>query len=89
LDEIPSSSEAGSESSSEALILDEEEDLSKQPSYKRMRALSKIRSSSIEPEDRSDDEEDTSVPIYMDTSHEVPDQSQVRILSIPRIWGGD
>ena len=82
LDEIPSSSEAGSESSSEALILDEEEDLSKQPSYKRMRVLSTFRPSSIEPEDRSDDEEDASVPIYMDTSHEVPDQPQVRILSI-------
>jgi len=87
LDEIPSSSEAGGESSSEALILDEEEDMSKQPSYKRMRALSKIRSSSIEPEDTSEDEEDASVPIYMDTSHEVPDQPQVRILSTPGDMG--
>ena len=85
LDEIPSSSEAGSGSSSEALILDEEEDLSKQPSYKRMRALPKIRPSSIEPEDTSEDEEDAPVPIYMDTSHEVPDHPQVRMLSTPGI----
>jgi len=80
LDEIPSSSEAGGESSSEALILDEEEDLSKQPSHKRMRALSKIRPSSIEPEDTSEDEEDAPVPIYMDASHEMPNHPQVRIL---------
>jgi hypothetical protein len=79
LDEIPSSSEAGGESSSEALILDEEEDLSKQPSYKRMRAISKIRPSSIEPEGTSEEEEDGSAPIYMDTSREVTDQPEVRI----------
>ena len=85
LDEIPSSSEAGGGSSSEALILDEEEDLSKQPSYKRMRALSKFRPSSIEPEDTSEDEEDAPVPIYMDTPHELPDHPQVRILSTPGI----
>lgn len=83
LDEIPSSSEAGGESSSEALILDEEEDLSKQPSHTPMRALSTILPSSIEPEDTSEDEEDASAPIYMDTSHEVPDLPQVRILPIP------
>jgi hypothetical protein len=81
LDEIPSSSEAGDESNSEALILDEEEDLSKQPSYKRVRALSTIRPSSIEPEDTSEDEEDAPVPVYMDISHKVPDHHRVRILS--------
>ena len=82
LDEIPSSSE-GDESNSEALILDEEEDLSKQPSYKRVGALPTIRPSSIEPEDTSsEDEEDAPVRIYMDTSHEVPDHTRVRILSI-------
>lgn len=81
LDEIPSSSEAGDESNSEALILDEEEDLSKQPSYKRVKALSTIRPSSIEPEDTSEDEEDAPMPVYMDTSHEVPDHHRVRILS--------
>jgi hypothetical protein len=83
LDEIPSSSEARSESSSEDLMLDEEEDLSKQPSHKHRRAHSKIRSSSIEPEHTSEDEEDVSAPVYMDTSHEVPDHPQVRILRYP------
>ncbi|KAI0256093.1 hypothetical protein BJV78DRAFT_1278655 [Lactifluus subvellereus] len=37
LDEIPSSSETGSETSSEDLMLDEEEDLSQQPSRKLMK----------------------------------------------------
>lgn len=83
LDEIPSSSEARSESSFEDLILDEEEDLSKQPSHKHTRAHPKIRSSSIEPEHTSEDEEDVSAPVYMDTSHEVPDHPQVRILRYP------
>jgi hypothetical protein len=82
-DEIPSSSGAGSESSSEDLLLDEEEDLSKQPSHKLTRAQSKIRPSSIEPEDTSEDEEDVSAPVYMDTSHGVPDHSQVRIFHYP------
>lgn len=85
LDEIPSSSEARSESesSSEDLMLDEEEDLSKQPSHKHTRAHSKIRLSSIEPEHTSEDEEDVSAPVYMDTSHEVTDHPQVRILRYP------
>jgi hypothetical protein len=83
LDEILSSSEEGSESSSEDLMLDEEEDLSNQPSHKRTRAHSKIRPSSTEPEHTSEDEEDVSAPVYMDTSHEVPDHPQVRILRYP------
>jgi hypothetical protein len=83
LDEIPSSSEAGCESSSEDLVLDEEEDLSKQPSQKRMRALSTTRPSPIEAEHTSGDEEDASLPVYMDTSHAVPDHPQVRILHRP------
>jgi len=83
LDEIPSSSEAGCESSSEDLVLDEEEDLSKQPSQKLMRALSKTRPSPIEAEHTSGDEEDASLPVYMDTSHAVPDHLQVRILHLP------
>lgn len=68
LDEIPTSSETEeSKSSSEDLVLDEEEDLSPQPSHKR-RKLSITRPSSIEPELTSEDEEDLSVPVYMDTS---------------------
>jgi hypothetical protein len=80
LDEIPSSSsEAESETSPEDLVLDEEEDLSRQPLHKQLRALSTTRPSSIEPEPTSEDEADGLMPVYMDTSHEVPDRSQVRI----------
>lgn len=77
LDEIPSSSETGSISSSEDLELDEEEDLSIQPSHKQTRKLSTTRSSSIEPEPTSEDEEDALMPVYMDTSHEALDRSHV------------
>jgi hypothetical protein len=82
-DEIPSSSGAGSESSFEDLILDEEEDLSKQPSHTPTRTQSKTRLSTIEPEDTSEDEEDVSAQVYMDTSHEMPDHPQVRIFHYP------
>jgi hypothetical protein len=80
LDEIPSSSETESESSSEDLVLDEEEDLSLQPSHKQ-RKLSITRPSLIEPELTSEDEEDPSAPVYMDTSHDVFDHSQVCMFS--------
>ena len=79
LDDIPSSSETESESSSEGLVLDEEEDLSLQPSHKERRKLLITRPSSIEPESTSEDEEDFSVPVYMDTSHDALDYSQVCI----------
>ena len=84
LDEIPSSSETESKSSSEDLILDEEEDLSPQPSHKQRRKLSINRPSSIEPELTSENEEDPSVPVYMDTSHNVIDHSQVCIVQLAR-----
>jgi hypothetical protein len=80
LDEIPSSSETESKSSSEDLVLDEEEDLSLQLSHKQ-RKLSLTRPSLIEPELTSEDEEDPSVPVYMDTSRDVLDLSQVCMFS--------
>jgi hypothetical protein len=82
LDEIPSSSESGSNSSSEDLVLDEEEDLSLQPSHRQTRKLSTTRSSSIEPEPTSEDEDDPSMPVYMDTSHEALDCSHVCIVHL-------
>jgi hypothetical protein len=82
LDEIPSSSETESESSSEDLMLDEEEDLSLQPSHKQRRKLSITRRSSIEPELTSEDEEDPSMPVYMDTSHDVLGHPQVCIVQL-------
>jgi hypothetical protein len=82
LDEILSSSETGSRSSSEDLVLDEEEDLSLQPSHKRTRRLSTTRSSSIESEPTSEDEDDPSMPVYMDTSHETLDRSHVCIIHL-------
>ena len=87
LDEIPSSSETGSESNAEDLVLDEEEDLSRQPSHKQSRTLSKTRAPSSEPEQTSEDEDDASVPVYMDTSHEVPDRPEVRILHLVILCG--
>lgn len=77
LDEIPSSSETGSETSSEDLMLDEEEYLSRQLSRKQMKVPSMAPLSSIEPEPTSEDEENASLPVYMDTSHEVPRCSSV------------
>ncbi|KAH9176299.1 hypothetical protein EDB89DRAFT_146346 [Lactarius sanguifluus] len=73
LDEIPSSSETGSESSPEDLMLDEEEDLSRQPSRKQ-KPLSKSRLSSMEPEPEHTSEDDGSASshVFMDTSNEVP-----------------
>jgi hypothetical protein len=82
LDEIPSSSETESKSSSEDLVLDEEEDLSLQPSHKQRRKRLITRSSSIEPELTSEDEEDPSVSVYMDTSHDVLDRPQVCIVQL-------
>jgi hypothetical protein len=82
LDEIPSSSETESKSSFEGLVLDEEEDLSLQPSRKQ-RKHSMAHPSSIEPELTSSDEEDPSVPVYMDTSHDALDHSQVCITQLP------
>jgi hypothetical protein len=71
LDEIPSSSETGSESSPEDLMLDEEEDLSRQPSRKQ-KAFSKNRLSSIEPETEppSEDEGSASLHVFMDAPNE-------------------
>jgi len=80
LDEIPSSSETESKSTSEDLMLDEEEDLSIQPSHKQTRKLSMTRQSLIEPDLTSEDEEDPSVPIYMDISHKAVNHSQVCIV---------
>ena len=80
LDEIPSSSETESKSSSEDLVLDDEEDLSLQPSHRQRRKLSITRPSSIEPE--LTDEEDPSMPVYMDTSHDILDHSQVCIVQL-------
>jgi hypothetical protein len=82
LDEIPSSSETESKSNSEDLALDEEEDLSLQPSHKQRRKLSITRPFSIEPELTSEDEEVPSVPVYMDTPHGVLDHSQVCIVQL-------
>jgi hypothetical protein len=82
LDEIPSSSESGSKSSAEDLMLDEEEDFSLQPPHKPTRKLSKIRPSSTEPELTSEDEEDSLIPVYMDTSHGALDRSQVCIVHL-------
>ncbi|KAH9961343.1 hypothetical protein BC827DRAFT_342809 [Russula dissimulans] len=76
LDEIPSSSETGSESSAEDLVLDEEEDLSRQPSHRQSKTLSKTRAHSSEPEQTSEGEDDASMPVYLDTSHEVPDRPE-------------
>lgn len=71
LDEIPSSSETGSETSPEDLMLDEEEDLSRQPSRKQ-KMFSKNRLSSIEPETEpsSEDEGSASLHVFMDTPNE-------------------
>ncbi len=82
LDEIPLSSETESKSSSEDLVLDEDEDLSIQPSHKRTRKRSIIRPSSIDPELTSGDEEDSLIPVYMDTSHEPLNHSQVCIVHL-------
>jgi hypothetical protein len=82
LDEIPSSSETESKSSSEDLVLDDEEDLSLQPLHKQRRKLSITRASSTEPELISEDEEDPSMLVYMDTSHGVLDHSQVCIVQL-------
>jgi hypothetical protein len=82
LDEIPSSSETESKTSSEDLVLDEEEDLSLQPSHKQRGKLLISRPSLIQPELTSEDEEDPSVPVYMDTSHDVLDHSQVCIVQL-------
>ncbi|KAH9061262.1 hypothetical protein EDB87DRAFT_1610849 [Lactarius vividus] len=73
LDEIPSSSETGSESSPEDLMLDEEEDLSRQPPRKQ-KLLSTSRLSSIEPEPEPTSEDDGSASshVFMDTPNEVP-----------------
>ncbi|KAI9463649.1 hypothetical protein BJY52DRAFT_1252889 [Lactarius psammicola] len=81
LDEIPSSSETGSESSSEDLMLDEEEDLSRQPSRKQ-RTLSKSRLSSMEPEPEptSEDEGSASLHVFMDTPNEMQHCIPVSIL---------
>lgn len=81
LDEIPSSSETESKSSSEDLVLDEE-DLSPQPSHKQRRKPLITRPSLIEPEFTSEDEEGLSVPVYMDTSHDVPDHPRVCIIQL-------
>jgi hypothetical protein len=81
LDEIPSSSETESKSSSEDLVLDEEEDLSLQPSHKQRKLLIN-RPSSIEPELTSEDEEDPPVPVYMDTPHDVLGHSQVSTVQL-------
>jgi hypothetical protein len=89
LDEIPSRSETGSETSSEDLILDEEEDLSRQPSQKQMRVLSTVPLLSIEPESTSEDEERASLPIYMDTSHEVPHRPSVSFFHLQEVSDGD
>ena len=80
LDEIPSSSETGSESGPEDLMLDEEEDISRQPSYKQSGGFSTTRQFSIESEHTSTDEGNASVPIYMDTPREVFNPLHVRIL---------
>lgn len=77
LDEIPSSSETESKSSSEDLVLDEEEDLSLQPPHKQRRKHSITRPFSIEPGLTSEDEEDLSAPVYMDTSPDALDHSRV------------
>lgn len=81
LDDILSSSETESKSSSEDLMLDEEEDLSLQPSHKRKRIVSTTRTSSIEPELTSEDEED-SLMVYMDTLHDALDRSQVSVIHL-------
>jgi hypothetical protein len=79
LDEIPSSSETGSESSPEDLMLDEEEDLSRQPPRKQ-KAFSQNRPSSIEPETEpsSEDEGSASLHVFMDTPNEVQHYIPVR-----------
>ncbi|KAH8990480.1 hypothetical protein EDB92DRAFT_746741 [Lactarius akahatsu] len=72
LDEIPSSSETGSESSPEDLLLDEEEDLSRQPPRKQ-KPFSKSRLSSMEPEpEPTSDDGSASSHVFMDTPNEVP-----------------
>ncbi|KAH9002106.1 hypothetical protein EDB86DRAFT_364833 [Lactarius hatsudake] len=73
LDEIPSNSETESESSPEDLMLDEEEDLSRQPPRKQ-KPLSKSRLSSMEPEPEPTSEDDGSASshVFMDTPNEVP-----------------
>ncbi|KAI9459080.1 hypothetical protein F5148DRAFT_308436 [Russula earlei] len=81
LNEIPSSSETGSESSAEDLILDEEEDLWRQPPHKQIIALLTTRPSSTEPERTSEDEDNASAPV--DMSHEVSDRPQ----KLPPIGG--
>jgi hypothetical protein len=75
LDEIPSSSETGDETTSEDLNFDEE-NLSRQPSRKQMKVLSMTP---MEPEATSDDEDITSLSVYMDTSHVIPPHSSVSL----------
>lgn len=82
LDEIPSSSETECKSSSEDLVLDEEEDLSLQPSHKQRRKHPITRPFSIEPGLTSENEEHLSAPVYMDTSHDALDRSHVCIVQL-------
>ena len=58
------------------------EDVSLQPSHKQRRKLLTTRPSSIEPELTSEDEENPSMPVYMDTSHDVLDLSPVCIVQL-------
>ncbi|KAI0268707.1 hypothetical protein BC834DRAFT_866830 [Gloeopeniophorella convolvens] len=90
LDEIPSSSDSESESDPEDLMLDEEEDLSQQPSRK-MKGLSKVRLPSAEPEPASEDEDERiSPPVLMDAPQvlqhheESPAVSEVVDGALPR-----
>jgi hypothetical protein len=85
LDEIPSSSETDSETSSEDLMLDEE-DLTRQPSRKQMRPT--VPLSSIEPEPTSEDEGGP-LSVYMDISHEVPHRSSVSFIHFREVSRGD
>ena len=80
LDEILSSSETGSETGPEDLMLDEEEDLSRQPSRKQT-TFSKNRLSLIEPETEpsSEDEGSASLHVFMDTPNEVQQHLPVSI----------
>ena len=81
LDEIPSSSETASESNHEDLMLDEEEDLSRQPSRKQ-KTLSKKCLSSIEPEPEStsEDERSSSSHVFMDIPNGAQHYPPVSIL---------
>jgi hypothetical protein len=90
LDEIPSSSETGSESTLEDLMLDEEEDLTRQLSRKQ-KTVSKNRLSSIEPEPEptSEDEGSASSHIFMDIPNEVQHYLLVSFLSSGRFSYGN